>query len=325
MCDRARFNFYSDLIRGSDPGYNIQIHTLRDISKKYGREAGIIYAKSMYWRWKSRKNIRFTQECINRIIEFADKELIMKFAEFIEVYPDSRMQDFAFVLHKKNTDNAHNALDVVEKYSEENRNGVMETIARTAKRLNTPSFDAAINTLNLYVDEMLIVQKLYDVAVYNANKEFQYFNSILQKYRDNNIEAICAVFPREEKSTNALDELLEDRTYNAIKNTDDPEKLVQLIVTPLYAEVACNLVEVQDVISYKEIKDVMKTYKFVIDVHKYRIESDLQKIKLGFLTEMRRAFLQSSDVDEQIDLIKQYCREVDVKLKDNAAELMVCH
>lgn len=119
-------------------------------------------------------------------------------------------------------------------------------------------------------------------------------------------------------------ELLSDDCYQKVSASKNPYEYMKKIVAKDYHDLRVNMDE-GEILSYKDLDSVFETWQLVEEVHISREYEDLEKIEDGFYAELNRAMSQGSNDGQKRRNLKQYCREVRNKIRDNAADLMVMH
>lgn len=148
------------------------------------------------------------------------------------------------------------------------------------------------------------------------------YTEVLDKYIDN--VKVCRWLNNQNVLPDCiLDELLKDRTYQELQN--NPEILDENYVDN-YLIIRSNICdELLDELSVNDIVLIKNAYSLVMDVHRDRMDEYKKTIKENYFSEMNRAINQADTVKGQIQMIREYCKEVEYQIKENAKDLMVVH
>lgn len=117
-------------------------------------------------------------------------------------------------------------------------------------------------------------------------------------------------------------ELLSERSYNKVMNSEKPLWTMVKIIHASYSETRRKITDpVGTQLDYKDLELVKDTLTFVQNVHKKR--ESLEDINKGFYQELNRSIDQGSDYKSKIRNLRRYCNEVQQRVRDEAEELMV--
>lgn len=119
--------------------------------------------------------------------------------------------------------------------------------------------------------------------------------------------------------------LREEVVYNAINKSRNPRKLINLVIKGDYGRTIKGIEErqVYENIDLEDACLIKQTLEVIKTVHKNRQKYQIERIENGFYDGLNRAIYQADNYKGKIKNIRQYCREVQLRIKDEAADLMV--
>lgn len=150
---------------------------------------------------------------------------------------------------------------------------------------------------------------------------------IFDRYRDNNWESFWRIISnymgRLDKAQ--MHQLQNQKTYDKIKNAKNPYKTMLKIIENDYEALMLSLDDEDFALQlkYEDMDLVFETYKIIEEIHKKRSEEDRFDVHLGFYEELNRAISQGNNYKSKLKNMKQFCKEVQKAMKDNALDLMV--
>lgn len=115
--------------------------------------------------------------------------------------------------------------------------------------------------------------------------------------------------------------LLEEENYKKVKESENPVKTFKYFLKGRY-NLLRNRINDGGMFSDDELEYILDTEDQVLAIHKEREVGDIGTIRRGFWDELNRALDQADGYKGKLRMMKQYCKEVSAKIKENAEELM---
>lgn len=210
------------------------------------------------------------------------------------------------------------AVEVINK-----ENGAMECLMTLCLETlgNIPNKDALRlfkNYSGRYVKR--IADTFVDIMNQHSGLEVGAYAKVLNKYNYSKY-----IMDAVESMTGWLEEhhyleLIKDKAYKEISISGNPKKAIETILARDYASIQK---EISVELSYRDLDLVKGVLDFIKEVHKERSDKAHKKIYDGFYRELNRAISQSKSYDKQVQNVRTYCREVQIKMKENIEDLMV--
>lgn len=74
-----------------------------------------------------------------------------------------------------------------------------------------------------------------------------------------------------------------------------------------------------------ELEYIVHTVDLITEIHRKRGPGHYKMILDGYFAELNRAISQGNDDEEKVEMLKQYCEDVEKQIRENASDLMVMH
>lgn len=182
-------------------------------------------------------------------------------------------------------------------------------------------------TLKSYKDNRYhsIPRILYCIASHTKDsKQVKYLSRVYKKYGDLH-ENISKVISFDYTKDFDFGELLREEVYKQITNSENPEGLIEDCLFSGLGSVRMEITDdkFREKVKLSDLLKVKKTFSLVMEIHRERDRDDSHKIIEGFFEEMNRVIYQGKDYKAQAKYLRQYCKEVEKQMKDNAKDLMV--
>lgn len=162
-----------------------------------------------------------------------------------------------------------------------------------------------------------IVETLHEIHERHSGEFFKRSCAVINKYI--NHEFVWDYVTN--FSVQTLDRLMKNHVYKLV--TKVPQT-IDFIDIGEYSEVAFYLNP--DIIENSDIKTISlisRTHQMIMSIHEERGSIQKDQISRGFFDEMNRTYLQGYDLKSRFRYLKQYCKEVQARMHENASELMV--
>lgn len=148
---------------------------------------------------------------------------------------------------------------------------------------------------------------------------------IADQYFDNHLSDITmVVLERYVYTSTRINRLKVDKAFEGIKKSKKPKELITHILRHDFSEYDKYIrdVDVWYNINYNDMSHLFATLDFVMEIHNNKSLKHREDVFLGFYQELNRAIEQGNTLEEKMELLYEYCREVKEKLVENVGELM---
>lgn len=197
------------------------------------------------------------------------------------------------------------SLDILDSLKDLNHPRVCEALNKFDKETNSLIIDFAHRYISEFTELLIDVFDRYDKCrseIVDAFKECSVGRNI-NRWKD---------------------KMINDKAYEAITKSPDPKNTVKRILINDYEDMVNKIKdsEFREEIKYSDFEVVIKTFSCVREIHKNKRMSLYNRVTNGFYEELNRAISQSNTYRGKIRNLRQYCNEVNKKLKEFGMELM---
>lgn len=121
--------------------------------------------------------------------------------------------------------------------------------------------------------------------------------------------------------------LLSERAYQEVKKSKKPRQMIHNLMVKQYMQLYASIKDgvFAQKVSYDDLELLEQTEQFVVNMTKERDLKDRTIIENGFWDEFNRAINQGETFEEKSRYLRQYCRDVQKLMKDNAIDILVMH
>lgn len=168
-------------------------------------------------------------------------------------------------------------------------------------------------------DKVDRLSEVLGICRLSEETRFLFYYFTFELYIDYAKELVDAIVDKGSVSLDELFGLRDESTIEMVKKSDDPCRLIKAVLKGEYQFLDKLDIELED----KDKQLVLKTYDFIMDVHRRRRPKCKFEISKGFYDELKRAIDQGSNYKDKIENLREFCYDAKAQMRDNAEELMV--